>query len=194
MFALKRKAEGKVYQFKQRVMSKAVSGMVPPLPANSWRHLHGSIVQTQPGSPGLQELALKLKANGKVYKPKKRVKAEAVSGGGGAPAGATALAKPQRGVQNARPGSRPQDIGFEGKEETGTRPDKPPQVGSGDPAPWLMRLRRHWHGAAWASKQGTDCKHVKLQWRHQQPVEQHGTASTWITFLPWLSQSRQAVV
>lgn len=84
--------------------------------------------------PGLQELALKLKASGKVYKPKKRVKAKAVSGAG-APAGATGLAKAHRGVQNARPGSRPQDVGFEGKEETGTRPDKPPQVRLGHPAP-----------------------------------------------------------
>lgn len=75
----------------------------------------------------LRELALKLKASGKVYKPKKRVKAKAVSGAG-APAGATGLAKAHRGVQNTRPGSRPQDVGFEGKEETGTRPDKPPQV------------------------------------------------------------------
>ena len=114
-----------------------------------------SISSAQPVPPGLQELALKLKANGKVYRPKKKVRAKAASGDG-APAGATGPAKAQRGVQNARPGSRPQDIGFEGKEETGTRPDKPPQVRSGDAPLRLMRLQQHLHGATWASKQKTE--------------------------------------
>ena len=127
-----------------------------------------------------------------MYKPKKKVKAKAGSGDG-APSGATGPAKAQRGVQNARPGSRPQDVGFEGKEETGTRPDNPPQVRLRDPAPWLMCLWQHSHGTAWTSKQSTDCEQVELQQVRKQSVEQHGSASSWVTNLPFLSESRQAV-
>ena len=164
--------------------------MVLWLPTNTCKHFHVSVHQAL---LGLQELALKLKANGKVYKPKKRVQAKAVSGNG-APAGATGPAKPQRGVQNARPGSRPQDSGFAGKEETGTRPDRPPQVRLGDSKPWLMHPRQHLHGATWAIKQSLDPKQVDLQQTCQQSVEQHVAASSWITSLPFTSQSRQAVI